>query len=349
MSCNQPLNNCGCNKAPKCAPVSDCACKVKINSDCVDNVKSVFECLNIESNLTLTQTLTAIDQAICALLESQQSNFTLQNVGSGQTVYKGLSSLGAKQIKSLLGSDSITVVSNGANTEVSFAVNEEWLVEQLGNYTASNVGDGEGIFKQLNAGDFEFKSLVSADGTVTITGSTDTVNLAANIDIQAGDGVTVTGSGTSADPYIISAEEVTLQNGVTTTVVGNGVSTPYSVETVNLQKTITVQPETPYVLQASDDKYTIFVTNGGSSSTPEESAIIRVPNSLPNNFSAVFINEAPIEDVLLIFQPISGGTANIIVPDGYEPVITGNATWACLEKKLGTQDYYLLGNLTETP
>lgn len=45
--------------------------------------------------------------------------------------------------------------------------------------TASNVGTGAGFFKQKTGEDFEFKSLTSVDGTVTITDNADTIDLSA--------------------------------------------------------------------------------------------------------------------------------------------------------------------------
>jgi len=45
--------------------------------------------------------------------------------------------------------------------------------------TASNIGTGAGCFKQKTGEDFEFKSLTSVDGTVTITDNADTIDLSA--------------------------------------------------------------------------------------------------------------------------------------------------------------------------
>lgn len=47
--------------------------------------------------------------------------------------------------------------------------------------TASNVGTGAGVFKQKTAVDLQFKSIRSSDGTVSITGNTDDVDITASL------------------------------------------------------------------------------------------------------------------------------------------------------------------------
>lgn len=50
--------------------------------------------------------------------------------------------------------------------------------------SASNVGSGVGIFKAKNVADLEFKSLTSADGSVTFTSSVDELDIKANTIVE---------------------------------------------------------------------------------------------------------------------------------------------------------------------
>lgn len=100
--------------------------------------------------------------------------------------------------------------------------------------------------------------------------------------INAGTNITVTGNGTSATPFIISAtapdgSETKISDGITTVKTGSGTTlSPYTIETVNLQKSITGN----YTITSADNNYSIKVNNGASNIT------ITVPTGLPFNFFA---------------------------------------------------------------
>lgn len=118
-----------------------------------------------------------------------------------------------------------------------------------------------------------------AAGTYTIA----TLNDIPTVDgsetkINIGNRMTKSGSGTIDSPYLINSIPPTLISGDTTTLSGDGFTTPYKVETKNLQKAITGD----YTLLASDDLYSIKVNNG---STP---VTITVPLGLPENFFCGF-------------------------------------------------------------
>jgi len=122
-NCNDySSSGCGCtththvNNGCGCSEPTECACKAYISSDCVNQVKSVFNCLNIESNLDLTQTLEAMDEAICDALQSQQNNFQIVNIGNGAKVYKGNNLLGQKQLRTFT-SDNGTITITESNND----------------------------------------------------------------------------------------------------------------------------------------------------------------------------------------------------------------------------------------
>ena len=134
MSCNNcndyNSSGCGCtshtyiDNSCGCPEPAECSCRVYISSDCVNQVKSEFPCLGIESGLPLTQTLEAMDAAICEKIESQQSNVQLINVGSGAKVYKGNNLLGQKEIRKLNTVGSILTITENTD-DITFSLDED--------------------------------------------------------------------------------------------------------------------------------------------------------------------------------------------------------------------------------
>ena len=129
------------------------------------------------------------------------------------------------------------------------------------------------------------------------------------------------------------AEGVSItESGITTVVTGTGTELdPYIVEINNLQKVIDTFP---YTLTSADDKYTIFVNNVTSDIS------IIVPNGLVDNFSCVFVQEGSGEVTIQ-----SSGTATVLKPATLQNVIKGQNYWAMIEKKITTDNYFLLGSL----
>ena len=70
-----------------------------------------------------------------------------------------------------------SLVASGNNLTISENVNEITFTTEGEPNTASNVGGAIGVFKQKTGENLEFKSLTSPTGTVSITGSTSTVDL----------------------------------------------------------------------------------------------------------------------------------------------------------------------------
>ena len=125
------MSNCGCTPTPNpcgqptCQETS-CACPVYISSDCVNDVKAEFTCLPIESHLPLTQTLEAMDSAICDKFDEFDSHFDLINTGTGSEVYKGVNLLGQKQIRKINAVGDLTTVTQNTD-DISVSINEEAL------------------------------------------------------------------------------------------------------------------------------------------------------------------------------------------------------------------------------
>lgn len=306
--CNEQNDYNPCNPTPCQEPV-ECSCPTILKSDCVIYSGNDLECSGIPTGTILTELIEQQDAFICESL-SNIPQTTLKNIGTGAKVYKGDDLLGRKELRTIKSTDSSITVSENTN-EIDLSV------DLLGNTPPC---------------------IVSTKGTVTISTTTEgcidldvTTYNGAETKVTAGANVTVSGIGTVSNPYIINSAISTLQDGITTDVIGNGTSTPYSVEVINLQKIISTFP---YTLTSLDDKYTIFVSNDVSNVT------INVPNSLVPNFSCVFIQEGSGEVTIQ-----STGTATVIQPIALENKIKGQNYWAMIEKKTTTDTYYLMGSL----
>lgn len=229
---------------------------------------------------------------------------------------------------------------NYSGKKYNFFLKKVLTVEELNNLVIiRNVGNEIGIYKDStinnNQIEFNFKTLTSNDNSVLLTELPNTINLQSKIYIEQGSNITITGDGTELNPFIINStgsSNVSIEDGTTTIVNGDGVTTPYSVEVVNLQKTIDTFP---YTLTNSDDKHTIFIENGLSFVT------INVPDGLVDNFSCVFIQEG--SGRVTIQQ---SGTATLLYPSiSLQNIIKDQYYWAMVEKKTNTNTYYLLGSL----
>ena len=333
---------------PTCPPQEDCTCPVLLNTSCITYDGDDLECANIESGLPLNQTIKLLDEHVCEAISEINASINLINVGEGEDIYAGIDGIGRRKIKRINTDSNILTITPNTD-DITFSIDEEvldtFIEANQKTYSTSNVGTGVQVYKDSTvAGDntqFNFRTLTSTGNSVTITQGTNSINLEVDIEpqsvvLQEGTNVTITGVGTDLNPYIISVTDndtiVTLQDGTTTNVNGDGVAVPYSVEIENLQKTINTFP---YTLTSNDDKYTIFLTNGSSN------VVINVPNGLVNNFSCVFIQEGT--GSVTIQQ---SGTATLLYPSTtLQNIIKGQYYWAMVEKKLTTNTYYLMGSL----
>lgn len=364
--CNN--NNCGCNSQnPKpscpctetqevtyicnqCQPDADCDCAVKdLSTNCIIYDGDDLECSKIKKNTILTELIQQLDAFICEVKEELKKYFTLLNIGAGAKVYAGDNLLGNKKLRTINKSGDLITVTE-TTEEIVVGLDEQELentiIELMPNYNAENVGTGVDVFKEEVANTFRFRTLKSSNNSVEITESADEIDLK----VQAGSQPTcVKSSDNTVDVFfnesdncydlsVVVTPQVELQNGTTTNVSGNGVSTPYSVEVKNLQKVITAST---YVLTPADDKHTIFVDNGTTALTR-----IIIPNTLPSNFACVFIQKGTGD---VSFNPNSSPPEILKIPAGLTNICKGQDHWVLLERELATTTYYLGGSLKIAP
>lgn len=158
-------NDCGCPKTEnQCAP-DTCTCPVLgMTTDCI-TVSADLTCSNILKGQTQTEVLKQLDTFICSKFDSISNFMQLVNVGTGTGVYKGINGVGAKELKTLLGSNLITLTNNA--NEIVITVNEVALNTLIGGIqsvtkTSDLINDGEiGTGKYL-------ESIVKADTNITL-------------------------------------------------------------------------------------------------------------------------------------------------------------------------------------
>jgi hypothetical protein len=320
-----------CNE---CQPEPDCDCAVKdLSTDCIIYDGDDLPCTEIKKNTILTDLIQQLDTFICKLKDDIANLFVLVNIGGGKKIYAGDNLLGNKKLRTINKSGDLITVTE-ATEEIVIGLDEDELentiTSLLPNYNAENVGTGADVFKEEVANTFRFRTLKSSDSSVEITESANEIDLTVEpTEVEAGTNVTVTGTGTPADPYVISSTAtgptINFEDGITTTLEGDGtIADPFRIEVKNLQKTITAN----YTISNADNNFDIFVDCSAGD------ILITVPQGLMANIQVCFFQKGSNE---VTFQ--SSGLAVLNSPSGTK--IRGNNWWAYLTQ-FGLSDQYQL-------
>lgn len=253
--CSGGCDSCNCTCQEPCL-TPDCACKVFITTDCV-TLSEDLTCSNILKGQTETEVLKQLDTYICERFTSVENFLKIINVGTGIGVYKGVSVLGKKELKTLVDSNLINIVA-GTDT-ITISVDETvlntFIEANQKTYSVLNTGVGAEIYKNNTVtGDntqLNLRKIKSSDNSVTIVQGIDDINITSNGEstkVTAGTGISVTGIGTTPSPYVINStlngSETKLTGGTNISIIGSG--------------TIGV----PYVINSTLDGSETKITNG---------------------------------------------------------------------------------------
>lgn len=307
--------SCNCNE--ESAPLVDCSCKVKLNSDCITVSGIETACSGIADNLILTDYLTRQDAYVCSKFDTISGFTTLKNVGTGVEVYKGVDSIGRKEIRKIKSSNnSVTITQNTDDIDLSVVVpnGTETKVTAGNNVTVTGLGSIGSPYIVNNA---------SPDQTVTLT---------------QGGATTITGTypnfTVSSVNTIADGSETKINNGITTVKSGLGtIASPYVIEVANLQKVITYPTDftgTNYTLTNADNNYEIIINNTTTAVT------ITVPSGLTSKIGVGFTQKGTAN----VSYIASGTTINN--PVGLK--IKGQYYQTYLSQELATNIFYLGGN-----
>lgn len=170
---------------------------------------------------------------------------------------------------------------------------------------------------------------MTGSGTISNPYIINSISNAGSVYINPGDNVEIIGNGTVENPYVITSIDTN-----TTYSAGTGVSligTTFNIE--NLQKVITYPADfigTNYTIANADNNYTIIVNNGSTAVT------ITVPSGLTSKIGVGFIQKGTV-DVSFI-----ASSTTINNPIGLK--IKGQYYQTFLEQEAATNTFYLLGN-----
>lgn len=133
-----------CHQKPKCPPKEPCDCAVKdLSTNCILYDQEDLPCSNIKSGQSLSAILLQLDTFICNLRDELIRMFTLKNIGNGARIYKGIDSLGRKELRTITKTGNIITVTENSN-EVSVGIDEEaldtFIEENQKTYSIVNVG-----------------------------------------------------------------------------------------------------------------------------------------------------------------------------------------------------------------
>lgn len=245
-NCNENIetNYSICNPEP-CSTCSECAVK-DLSTDCILYTEDTIQCQNtnvVLKNTVLSIALKNIVDFFCLKLSEIANRFRIVNIGLGAKVYKQENLLGQKELRTILSSDTSIIITEGTTT-IDITVPDYPVVP-----TASNVGIGAGVFKELSANDYKFrkiktensgagatilkaqvenindisiiaKTLTSIDSSLIITTSTDTINLSVTAGVVYSAGTAMSLVGTTFN-NTAPDQTVSLTQGGATTITGS--------------------------------------------------------------------------------------------------------------------------------
>jgi hypothetical protein len=235
-----------------------CDCPVKdLGTDCsVYNQDTNLSHIASPKGTILSTVLQNINTAFGDLKDSMSAYFLLENVGLGRRIYKGISGLGAKQLRTFIQGTNVELVEGDNDITVNVPDSSESVSGVAEIATQGEVDAGIDTVKivtpatlssfVLAAAPDGSETIVNPGANVTITGTGTTgdpyvVNTAAGVPdgsetiVTEGTAITITGTGTSGDPYVINAtvaapdgSETIVNPGANVTVTGAGtIAEPY--------------------------------------------------------------------------------------------------------------------------
>jgi hypothetical protein len=158
---------CGCNDAVLTVPCTEptdctenCNCPLKLGSICVLYDGEELLTLQVVEGEDLTSILKKINDLLNTALNPD--NLYL-NIGTGAELWKQVNTLSQAEFR--------TIVSSNASLTITQNADEIDIVTAVEDTTASNVGTGEGLFKQKVGADLEFKTIVSDTLDITQNGA----------------------------------------------------------------------------------------------------------------------------------------------------------------------------------
>lgn len=151
MACNNNCQECNPCSQPTCVENHDCECKIFLKSDCIEEITEDMPYTGILKGKTLNEWILALDEYLQDKFTSIENFFKLKNVGIGAKIYKGISILGEKEIRSLTSENNSVIITENTNS-IDLSVpeaNQDNFVRQIlinsndlpENYTEQDICD----------------------------------------------------------------------------------------------------------------------------------------------------------------------------------------------------------------
>lgn len=269
--------NCGCTETQEtthicgCAPSTPCECPIlDLSTDCILYMGENIQCQStnvVLKNTVLSVGLKNIVDLFCLKFDEIANRFRIVSIGSGAKVYRQENLLGQKELRTLISSDTSVTITEGTTT-IDITVPDYPIVP-----TASNVGTGAGVFKELSANDYKFRKIKSTNSSVTVIEGINDIDLSVAIPngsetkVTQGTNVTVTGTGTIATPYIINSTDTntTYSPGASMSLVGTTFNNTAPDQIVALTQggATTITGTYPNFIISSTDTNTTYSAGGG--------------------------------------------------------------------------------------
>lgn len=123
MPCNKCsnknyTNTCGCNDVSN----NTCLCPIKdLSTDCLLYTGLPLKCSGIDTNTVMTEVIQELDEFICNKFEEVINFLTLINVGTGARVFRGISNIGEKEIRTIVSENTalLDVIENEDNIGIN--------------------------------------------------------------------------------------------------------------------------------------------------------------------------------------------------------------------------------------
>lgn len=328
---------CGCTTT-----TTNCNCAVSLSSDCITLAEDLA-CSNILKGQTFTEVIKLLDTYICDRFSSVENFLTLINVGAGIEIYKGNTSLGKKQLRTLIDSGLINLVQDVDTITISVdeAALNTFIETNQKTYTTLNTGVGSEIYKSATVvGDntqFNLRKIKSSNSTVSIIQGTDDIDItvAAGIipdgsetKITAGTNVSVSGVGTTATPYVISSADTdtTYSAGTALSLVGTVFNNTAPDQAVSLVGTgaTTVTGTYPNFTISSTDTNTV----ADGSETKINSGTTTAITGLGTTGTPYVIETVNLQKVITYPTDFTGINYTLTNADNNYEIIVNNGTTA---------------------
>jgi len=190
--CSQNTCTGGCRNTTQIGNCQNTCGETLYDADKVIYSGPPLPCTGIETCDSVNTGFQKLDKIICDIRALLLNTITLINVGVGARIYKGINSLGQKQLRSLVKTGNLITINEALNNdEIEFSIDETELEDFINNlvpiqhvYNVANVGTVTSMYQGNtllpNTTTFNIKGITETGNLIDITENTTDVNITIN-------------------------------------------------------------------------------------------------------------------------------------------------------------------------